>query len=59
MPRSPGQEAGFVPRSTPHGSLRLIRAVAASLVVAVGLLSVIVALTVASTQSSLTMPLAN
>ncbi|MBI5128421.1 MAG: HtrA2 peptidase [Rhodopseudomonas palustris] len=59
MTRSPGPEAGFVQRSTPYGSLRLIRAVAASLVVAVVLLSVILTLAVASTQTSMAMPFAN
>ncbi|KPF99329.1 HtrA2 peptidase [Rhodopseudomonas palustris] len=59
MTRSPGPEAGFVPRSKPFGSLRLMRAVAASLAVAVVLLSVILLLAVASTQSSMAMPFAN
>ncbi|MBB1092747.1 hypothetical protein [Rhodopseudomonas pseudopalustris] len=59
MIRSPGPEAGFVKRSTPYGSLRLIRAVAASLVIAVLVLSVILTLAVASTQSSIAMPFAH
>lgn len=58
MSRSPGHEAGFVPRSTPFGSLRLMRAVAASLAAAVVVLSVILLLAVASTQSSMAMPFA-
>ncbi len=56
MSRSSGHEAGFVPRSTPFGSLRLMRAVAASLAAAVVVLSVILLLAVASTEASMAMP---
>ncbi|WP_322515871.1 hypothetical protein SR870_23340 [Rhodopseudomonas palustris] len=59
MTWSPGHEAGFFQRHTPDGSTRLIRGVAASLAVALILLSVILTLAVGSTQSSMAMPFAN
>lgn len=59
MTRLPGHEAGFIQRYTPDGTTRLIRGVAASLTVAVVLLSVILTLAVVSTQSSMAMPFAN
>ncbi|MCG6207001.1 hypothetical protein LPW26_20345 [Rhodopseudomonas sp. HC1] len=58
MSRSSGHEAGFVPRTTPFGSLRLMRAVAASLAAAVVVLGVMLLLAVVSTQSSMAMPFA-